>query len=77
MKLLEQNLPLDDVYKSKDVNAAPIRVIQVIYNAGVKMVNIQILNILFFIIIETKWFPLIIFYCYYKYKFELIVKIKI
>ncbi|XP_020266797.1 nudix hydrolase 3 [Asparagus officinalis] len=31
---LEQNLPLDNVYKSKDVVAAPIRVIQLIYNAG-------------------------------------------
>ncbi|XP_068653162.1 nudix hydrolase 3 [Aristolochia californica] len=31
---LEQNLPLDDVYKSKDVVAAPIRVIQLIYNSG-------------------------------------------
>lgn len=32
---LEQNLPLDNIYKSKDVVAAPIRVIQLIYNAGV------------------------------------------
>ncbi|KAJ0984916.1 hypothetical protein J5N97_003272 [Dioscorea zingiberensis] len=31
---LEQNLPLDNIYKSKDVAAAPIRVIQLIYNAG-------------------------------------------
>ncbi|QCE08807.1 nudix hydrolase 3-like [Vigna unguiculata] len=34
LQLLEQNLPLDNVYKSKEVNAAPIRVIQLIYNAG-------------------------------------------
>nr|KYP51318.1 Nudix hydrolase 3 [Cajanus cajan] len=33
-KLLEQNLPMDSAYKSKDVNAAPIRVIQLLYNAG-------------------------------------------
>ncbi|KAJ8479905.1 hypothetical protein OPV22_023632 [Ensete ventricosum] len=31
---LEQNLPLDSMYKSKDVVAAPIRVIQLVYNAG-------------------------------------------
>lgn len=31
---LENNLPLDDKYKSKYVAAAPIRVIQLIYNAG-------------------------------------------
>ncbi|XP_010539549.1 PREDICTED: nudix hydrolase 3 [Tarenaya hassleriana] len=34
LRLLEENLPLDNVYKSKDVSAAPIRVIQLIYNAG-------------------------------------------
>ncbi|KAI3890270.1 hypothetical protein MKW92_017447 [Papaver armeniacum] len=34
LKVLEQNLPLDDSYKSKDVVAAPIRVIQLLYNAG-------------------------------------------
>ncbi|XP_023642902.1 nudix hydrolase 3 [Capsella rubella] len=34
LKLLEDNLPLDSVYKSKDVSAAPIRVIQLIYNSG-------------------------------------------
>lgn len=34
LKDLEQNLPFDDIYKSKDVSAAPIRVIQLIYNAG-------------------------------------------
>ncbi|KAL5554406.1 hypothetical protein UlMin_041807 [Ulmus minor] len=34
LQVLEQNLPFDDVYKSKDVIAAPIRVIQLLYNAG-------------------------------------------
>ncbi|KAJ8755200.1 hypothetical protein K2173_018998 [Erythroxylum novogranatense] len=34
LQLLEQNLPMDSAYKSKDVNAAPIRVIQLLYNAG-------------------------------------------
>ncbi|KAL6012219.1 Nudix hydrolase 3 [Asimina triloba] len=34
LKVLEENLPLDNVYKSKDVAAAPIRVIQLVYNAG-------------------------------------------
>ncbi|XP_052108088.1 nudix hydrolase 3 isoform X2 [Arachis duranensis] len=34
MQLLEQNLPMDNAYKSEDVSAAPIRVIQLIYNAG-------------------------------------------
>ncbi|XP_052174880.1 nudix hydrolase 3 isoform X2 [Diospyros lotus] len=34
LQVLEQNLPLDDVYKSQDVIAAPIRVIQLIYNSG-------------------------------------------
>ncbi|KAG7590750.1 Peptidase family M49 [Arabidopsis suecica] len=34
LKLLEDNLPLDSVYKSTDVSAAPIRVIQLIYNSG-------------------------------------------
>ncbi|GMH14131.1 hypothetical protein Nepgr_015972 [Nepenthes gracilis] len=32
--VLEQNLPMDDAYKSKDVISAPIRVIQLVYNAG-------------------------------------------
>ncbi|KAH9608014.1 hypothetical protein KSS87_012513 [Heliosperma pusillum] len=32
--VLEQNLPMDDKFKSKDVTAAPIRVIQLLYNAG-------------------------------------------
>ncbi|GAB2219981.1 hypothetical protein Droror1_Dr00007622 [Drosera rotundifolia] len=31
---LEQNLPMDDGYKSKSVTPAPIRVINLIYNAG-------------------------------------------
>ncbi|PON52763.1 Dihydroneopterin triphosphate diphosphatase [Parasponia andersonii] len=34
LQVLEQNLPLDNIYKSKDVIAAPIRVIQLLYNAG-------------------------------------------
>ncbi|GKV49544.1 hypothetical protein SLEP1_g56287 [Rubroshorea leprosula] len=34
LQFLEKNLPLDNAYKSKDVIAAPIRVIQLIYNAG-------------------------------------------
>ncbi|KAJ9189883.1 hypothetical protein P3X46_001134 [Hevea brasiliensis] len=34
LQVLEQNLPMDNAYKSTDVNAAPIRVIQLIYNAG-------------------------------------------
>ncbi|KAH7516647.1 hypothetical protein FEM48_Zijuj10G0157300 [Ziziphus jujuba var. spinosa] len=33
LQVLEQNLPVDNVYKSKDVTAAPIRVIQLLYNA--------------------------------------------
>lgn len=32
--VLEQNLPMDDAYKSKDVISAPIRVIQLVYNSG-------------------------------------------
>ncbi|KAK1323065.1 Nudix hydrolase 3 [Acorus calamus] len=31
---LEQNLPIDDVYKSKEIVSAPIRVIRLIFNAG-------------------------------------------
>ncbi|KAG0470467.1 hypothetical protein HPP92_017167 [Vanilla planifolia] len=31
---LQQNLPLDNIYKAEDVVAAPIRVINLIYNAG-------------------------------------------
>ncbi|XP_004303220.1 PREDICTED: nudix hydrolase 3 [Fragaria vesca subsp. vesca] len=34
LQVLEQNLPLDDVYKSKEVISAPIRVIELVYNAG-------------------------------------------
>ncbi|XP_007023537.2 PREDICTED: nudix hydrolase 3 [Theobroma cacao] len=34
LQVLEQNLPMDDAYKSKDIIAAPIRVVQLIYNAG-------------------------------------------
>ncbi|XXG58541.1 hypothetical protein AAC387_Pa04g0831 [Persea americana] len=34
LQVLEKNLPLDDMYKSKDVVAAPIRVIRLVYNAG-------------------------------------------
>ncbi|WVY93292.1 hypothetical protein V8G54_032380, partial [Vigna mungo] len=34
LQFLEQNLPMDSAYKSKDVSAAPIRVIQLLYNAG-------------------------------------------
>ncbi|XP_004135882.2 nudix hydrolase 3 [Cucumis sativus] len=34
LQVLEQNLPMDNAYKSKDVSAAPIRVVQLLYNAG-------------------------------------------
>ncbi|WCJ40370.1 hypothetical protein M5689_021291 [Euphorbia peplus] len=34
LQVLEQNLPMDDAYKSTSVSAAPIRVIQLIYNSG-------------------------------------------
>ncbi|KAI3453908.1 hypothetical protein Pfo_010571 [Paulownia fortunei] len=34
LQVLEKNLPMDSVYKSEDVIAAPIRVVQLIYNAG-------------------------------------------
>ncbi|KAL8209921.1 hypothetical protein R6Q57_006653 [Mikania cordata] len=34
LQVLEQNLPMDNVYKSSDVIAAPIRVIQLVYNSG-------------------------------------------
>uniref|UniRef100_A0A3Q7HQL1 Nudix hydrolase domain-containing protein n=1 Tax=Solanum lycopersicum TaxID=4081 RepID=A0A3Q7HQL1_SOLLC len=34
LQVLEKNLPLDDIYKSENVTAAPIRVIQLLYNAG-------------------------------------------
>ncbi|KAL8137036.1 hypothetical protein V2J09_003037 [Rumex salicifolius] len=33
--VLEQNLPMDDSYKSKHVISAPIRVIRLLYNAGI------------------------------------------
>jgi hypothetical protein len=32
---LERNLPMDDYYKSDNVSAAPIRVIRLLFNAGV------------------------------------------
>ncbi|XP_057538626.1 nudix hydrolase 3 [Amaranthus tricolor] len=32
--VLEQNLPMNDSFKSKDVSPAPIRVIQLLYNSG-------------------------------------------
>ncbi|KAL2489821.1 Nudix hydrolase 3 [Forsythia ovata] len=34
LQVLEKNLPMDNIYKSEDVIAAPIRVIQLVYNAG-------------------------------------------
>ncbi|XP_074332734.1 nudix hydrolase 3-like [Apium graveolens] len=34
LQVLEKNLPLDNVYKSEVVFAAPIRVVQLLYNAG-------------------------------------------
>ncbi|KAJ4792657.1 Nudix hydrolase 3 [Rhynchospora pubera] len=34
LQQLEKNLPLDDCYKSDSVSAAPIRVIQLLFNAG-------------------------------------------
>jgi len=34
LQVLEQNLPMDNMYKSQDIIAAPIRVIQLIYNSG-------------------------------------------
>ncbi|KAJ8526683.1 hypothetical protein K7X08_029160 [Anisodus acutangulus] len=34
LQVLEKNLPMDNIYKSEDVTAAPIRVIQLLYNAG-------------------------------------------
>ncbi|KAG8643819.1 hypothetical protein MANES_11G069700v8 [Manihot esculenta] len=34
LQVLEQHLPMDDIYKSTNVNSAPIRVIKLIYNAG-------------------------------------------
>ncbi|KAJ8555263.1 hypothetical protein K7X08_012759 [Anisodus acutangulus] len=34
LQVLEKNLPMDNIYKSENVTAAPIRVIQLLYNAG-------------------------------------------
>nr|XP_043628771.1 nudix hydrolase 3-like [Erigeron canadensis] len=34
LKVLEENLPLDNMYKSPDVIAAPLRVINLVYNSG-------------------------------------------
>ncbi|CAL1376969.1 unnamed protein product [Linum trigynum] len=34
LQVLEQNLPMDNAYKSKDIHVAPIRVIRLLYNAG-------------------------------------------
>ncbi|KAL6911619.1 hypothetical protein ACP4OV_000424 [Aristida adscensionis] len=34
---LEKNLPLDDIFKSDKVSAAPIRVINLLYNSGVSL----------------------------------------
>nr|XP_043612989.1 nudix hydrolase 3-like [Erigeron canadensis] len=34
LQVLEQNLPMDNVYKSTEVMAAPIRVVQLVYNSG-------------------------------------------
>ncbi|CAH1446380.1 unnamed protein product [Lactuca virosa] len=34
LQVLEQNLPMDNMYKSQDVISAPIRVIQLVYNSG-------------------------------------------
>ncbi|KAL4557466.1 hypothetical protein LXL04_035644 [Taraxacum kok-saghyz] len=34
LQVMEQNLPMDDKYKSQDVISAPIRVIQLVYNSG-------------------------------------------
>ncbi|KAI3750791.1 hypothetical protein L2E82_21617 [Cichorium intybus] len=34
LQALEQNLPMDNIYKSQDVISAPIRVIQLVYNSG-------------------------------------------
>lgn len=38
---------MDSAYKAEDVNAAPIRVIQLLYNSGVSVRNIWILSELF------------------------------
>ncbi|KAL4592964.1 hypothetical protein LXL04_005973 [Taraxacum kok-saghyz] len=34
LQILEQNLPLDTIYKSSEVIAAPIRVVNLVYNSG-------------------------------------------
>ncbi|KAJ9556365.1 hypothetical protein OSB04_010979 [Centaurea solstitialis] len=34
LQVLEQNLPLDAIYKSSEVISAPIRVVQLVYNSG-------------------------------------------
>ncbi|CAI0420989.1 unnamed protein product [Linum tenue] len=34
LQVLEQNLPMDNAYKSQDIHVAPIRVIRLLYNAG-------------------------------------------
>ncbi|KAK4338159.1 hypothetical protein RND71_042646 [Anisodus tanguticus] len=34
LQVLEKSLPMDNIYKSENVTAAPIRVIQLLYNAG-------------------------------------------
>ncbi|GJR01639.1 NUDIX hydrolase 3 [Tanacetum coccineum] len=34
LQVLEQNLPMDTIYKSSEVIAAPIRVVQLVYNSG-------------------------------------------
>ncbi|CAH1451774.1 unnamed protein product [Lactuca virosa] len=34
LQILEQNLPLDNIYKSSEVISAPIRVVHLVYNSG-------------------------------------------
>ncbi|KAJ0770423.1 putative isopentenyl-diphosphate Delta-isomerase [Helianthus annuus] len=34
LQVLEQNLPMDSIYKSSEVISAPIRVVQLVYNSG-------------------------------------------
>ncbi|KAL8244650.1 hypothetical protein R6Q59_010908 [Mikania micrantha] len=34
LQVLEQNLPMDTIYKSSEVISAPIRVVQLVYNSG-------------------------------------------
>ena len=36
---MEDNLPMADEYKSKGVTASPIRVIQLLYNSGVRFLT--------------------------------------